>query len=212
VTPTAATSTAALVAGNRALVPGTQQPVQPIFNYVGELPELNPGSSQALLNGVSVPVVIEAIAYGWQMVGGDFTFELEIPKANGESGSTEGVVTLTRSREVEVSGQGFAPGTLVDVWLFSSPTFLGTVLVDADGTFKASLEVSSGIAIGEHTLQANGISSDGATRSLNLGVRVVDAAIELPATGATWTLRFVSLWVFMTGVIAVSIRRRLIYR
>ena len=110
-----------------------------------------------------------------------------------------------------MSGQGFAPGTLVDVWLFSSPTFLGTVLVGADGTFKASLEVASGIPIGEHTLQANGISSDGDTRSLNLGVRVVDADIELPATGVTSTLRLLSLWVLMTGVITVIIRRRRTY-
>ena len=182
----------------------------PVPNSNGVLPELTPGASQAWRNGVDIPVVVEATATGWQMTGSGFIFGLEIPKSNGESGSTDGVVTLTRAREVEVSGQGFLPGTFVDVWLFSSPTYLGSVLVAADGTFKASLEVSNSIPVGEHTLQANGTSSDGSSRTLNLGVRVVDMTVDLPATGRRSTFPFVAVWFLFAGLVAFATRRRLL--
>jgi hypothetical protein len=102
------------------------------------------------------------------------------------------------------------PGTFVDVWLFSSPTYLGSVLVAADGSFMASLEVSNSIPVGEHTLQANGTSSDGSSRTLNLGVRVVDMTVDLPATGMRSTFPFVAVWFLFAGLVAFATRRRLL--
>ena len=142
------------------------------------------------------------------MQGDGFTFAMEIPSSAGEAGSASGVVTITRSREVEVSGDGFAPGTLVDVWLFSTPTYLGTALVGADGRFTESMNVPASIPVGGHTLQANGTTADGKVRSLNLGVQVVDRNFTLPKTGGNDTVALVALWLMAAGVFVVTARRR----
>ena len=204
------TDTPDTASGERPLVPGTDQPVAPIPTSGGVLPEVAPGQSLTTENGVPIPVTItpNASATGFVMTGDGFTFAMEIPASNGEAGSASGVVTITRSREVEVSGDGFAPGTLVDVWLFSTPTYLGTARVGADGRFTESMNVPASIAVGGHTLQANGTTADGKSRSLNLGVQVVDSNFTLPKTGGNDTVALVALWLLAAGVFVVTARRR----
>ena len=196
--------------GGRPLVPGTDQPVAPIPTSGGVLPEVAPGQSLTTEDGVAIPVTItpNASATGFVMTGDGFTFAMEIPASDGEAGSESGVVTLTRNRETVVSGDGFAPGTLVDVWLFSTPTYLGSIRVGADGRFSQALGVPASIPVGPHTLQANGTTADGKTRSLNLGVQVLDRNFTLPKTGGNDTVALVALWLLTAGVFVVTARRR----
>jgi hypothetical protein len=99
---------------------------------------------------------------------------------------------------------------VVDVWLFSAPTYLGQLTVNADGSFVAMVDLAS-IEIGEHTLQVNGLSVSGAQRSANMGVLVnsVDDAVPttLPAAG----FETVSMpWVLMLaagGLLVLASRR-----
>jgi hypothetical protein len=100
---------------------------------------------------------------------------------------------------------------VVDVWLFSAPTYLGQLTVNADGSFVAMVDLAS-IEIGEHTLQVNGLSLSGAQRSANMGVLVntADAPVTttLPATG---TDVMVSPWVVLMlaadGLLVLTSRR-----
>ena len=200
------TDSPSTAAGERPLIPGTVQPVAPVPTSGGVLPEVTPGASLATVNGEFVPVNIAQTATAeWTMTGDGFTFSMAVPNADSTPGA---VVTLTRGREVTVSGDGFQPGSLVDVWLFSTPTYLGTVRVNADGTFSGSLTVPSTIAVGGHTLQANGNSSDGRLRSLNLGVQLVDRSFTLPKTGSSDTLGLVAVWLLAAGAFLVIARRR----
>src|SRR5690606_19764629 len=69
---------------------------------------------------------------------------------------------------------GFRPGTVVSVWLFSNPLLLGHVDVQADGTFDGTLPIPADAELGQHTLQANGLSSSFEERSVSLGVIIED--------------------------------------
>ena len=71
---------------------------------------------------------------------------------------------IERDGIARVSGFGFLPGSLVHIWIFSDPVCLGALTVTEDGTFAGPMSLL-GIPEGEHTLQVNGISFDGAERT-----------------------------------------------
>jgi hypothetical protein len=159
--------------------------------------------------GTPVPVTLEEVEPGtWEMKGSGFEWQLRIPDAD-TPGSSQGVVTLVRNRDVEVTGSGFLPGSLVDVWLFSTPIFIGTVRVGPDGSFEGRLDLPSGVSVGAHTLQANGLTPDQKQRSLNLGVQVL-GSVELPVTGVSGSdTRGVAVLLLVAGAAIVGLSRRL---
>ena len=136
---------------------------------------------------------------GWQMA-------VDIPSANGAvSGSDEGgaLLQLVRDETAVVSGSGFMAGTRADVWLFSEPTLLGTVEIDENGDFTGEVNIDANVvAVGEHTLQLQGVGEDGYVRAANLGVVVNDTATEVTteeaAGGFLW-------WLWILVVLAVLI-------
>ena len=83
---------------------------------------------------------------------------------------------------MRVTGTGFQPGSVAYVWLFSEPRLLGTVRVNADGTFSGTLPMGD-LAAGEHTLQVNGVSGNGSQQTANLGVLVTEAGAPIPGPG-----------------------------
>jgi hypothetical protein len=90
----------------------------------------------------------------------------------------------------------------VDIWLFSDPTLLGSVIVAADGSFSGEVYLDPNFAVvGEHTLQLQGVGMDGFIRAANLGVVVEGFEAATSDTGNT-----VLWWVFGgAGLLAVVI-------
>jgi hypothetical protein len=164
----------------------------------GVTPTLRPG--QFLATNAGEPEIVTVVPIpenrqarvegdGWQMA-------VDIPSDNGSvAPSAEGgaLLELVREEEAVVSGSGFMPFTRADIWLFSEPTLLGTVDIDENGEFRGAVNVDSNVvAIGEHTLQLQGVGEDGYVRAANLGVVVNDAAPEVltedAAGGFLWWL------------------------
>ena len=108
-------------------------------------------ASEATDDGVSIT------GADWNMAVGD-----------GDPG-TEGL-NFTPGEANTVAGEGFMPGTRVDIWLFSTPTLAGSLEVNEDGTFSSEFVVD--VASGNHTLQIQGVGADGFIRAANLGVTV----------------------------------------
>jgi outer membrane protein OmpA-like peptidoglycan-associated protein len=79
----------------------------------------------------------------------------------------------------------------VPLYLFSTPRLLGTVHSDAAGRFKGVLQVPTDIELGQHTLQVNAVGTDGAVRSLSLGV-VLQAPTVATQKVAKATVKFSS--------------------
>ena len=80
---------------------------------------------------------------------------------------------LVQQGTFSTGGTGFLPGSEVRIWLLSSPVLLGTVRVDANGSFSTDLLIPGSIGAGRHTIQVNGLSPSGQLRSTSLGVQVV---------------------------------------
>ena len=81
-------------------------------------------------------------------------------------------IILKSDLETIVTGAGFKPGSTVEVWLFSTPTLLGTTIVLQDGTFSLPVTVPGDLPAGSHTLQAEGLTTAGDLRAVSAGVTV----------------------------------------
>jgi hypothetical protein len=150
------------------------------------LPALAPGTSLAYENGV--PVTIRLVRTdeqnGYSLIGDGWRVDLtaldsnESPLRLDDSGN----IILNQDRFVQFSGTGFAPGSIIKVWLFSDPAEISEVLADASGNFVGQAQLPEGIPTGEHTIQLNGLSQDGQLRSVSLGVVVQpDLVVAAPA-------------------------------
>jgi hypothetical protein len=184
-----------------------QPPPAPELNRsTNERPTLFPGQSIATNGGQPEPVVVTPIpdqkqatiqGDGWSMAVG---VEGDGGVASGEGGAE---VTFVRDQGAVVSGEGFMPGTRADVWLFSDPTLLGTVDIDANGEFNGVVNIDGNVVtVGEHTLQLQGVGEDGFVRAANLGVNVTDVA---PALTAESSGSLFWLWMLvLLGVVSVA--------
>ena len=115
------------------------------------------------------------------------------------------------------NGRGFAPNTKIIVWIFSDPTLLGEVTTDENGEFSGQLAVPASLAAGQHTVQLNGTSKNGETRSVSVGVEVVDtdttdatgsSSSSSTSTSAAITSAVVASVLFASLIVAISIFRR----
>lgn len=161
-----------------------------------ELPALTPTQSLAFENGspVGVELVPTEEQSGYILSGDGWQVELEATDSSGSPLKLDesGNIILNDDRFVEFSGTGFAPGSLVKVWLFSDPAELSQLTADSNGSFTGRALVPSATPVGEHTIQLNGISKDGQLRSVALGVVVQAPAVPQSS-------QFVWNWWYLLG-------------
>ncbi len=140
------------------------------------------GNIRVLVNGVDQPADVTTTG-PWRLSGDGFAVQLEAIGTDGEPLPTNalGRLVVTDGGQVVASGEGFMPGSTVDVWLFSTPVLLGEISVGSDGTFERLLALPDGIEAGEHTVQLNGLGADGSVRSVSTGL-LVEAAATPPTT------------------------------
>jgi hypothetical protein len=114
-----------------------------------------------------------------ESAAGGFAIELSAAAADGTAlpVDPDGTLVLVGDGRVEVAGTSFLPGSTVEAWIFSQPTFLGTTLVRADGSFAAVFTLDGSIPPGDHTIQLNALTTDSTVRSVSLGVRVSEAPV-----------------------------------
>lgn len=170
-----------------------------------EIPSLSPGVSLATSAGVPEQVQIEVRPEQRQVavLSGDWSFEVTVEEETGTVADESGTlaVRLVQEKTADVSGSGFQPDSRVDVWLFSDPTLLGSVTVSADGSFTTEFYLDSNYATpGEHTLQLQGVGSDGYIKAANLGVEIVQ-----PAAMATESPSFSLLWWILVAALVLAL-------
>lgn len=156
-------------------------------------PELGLGLGVGVENGAQVPVTSGSTGVGWKVSGPSVSVSLEAYDLHAKlvAGSGGGAyLQVYRGGYVLVSGEGFKPGSTADVWMFSTPTKLGSLTVDGDGTFSGMLRLPTSLTVGAHTIQVNGVTTADVTSSTSLGLRVGNAPRGLASTGASvgWAL------------------------
>ena len=83
-----------------------------------------------------------------------------------------------------VTGKGFKANTVAEIWIFSTPTFLGYADVNADGEFAEYFTVPASLEDGRHTIQAEGLTIADTYRAVNAGVKVLSPASPSPSPGS----------------------------
>jgi hypothetical protein len=211
--PTTTTTTTITTTTTSTTTEQTTTTVQPVLDDNGSVPDLEPGETDVTDDGVPVDVEIDVI---------DGT-EIEVSSSDGVTLSLTGncggpcpirtgsdgkpYLLMEDTGQVRVFGEGFLPGSTAHVWIFSTQTYLGPALVNGSGVFDRSFPVS--VAPGEHTVQVNGITNSGASRSANLGL-VVDSGSgsgQLPNTGADIRFAYLGLALLAAGLVAVGLVR-----
>jgi len=92
--------------------------------------------------------------------------------------------------DVEIEACCFAPYSMVDVIVASTPTLVARLQADADGRVKGSITLPADLDVGGHTISARGVDTSGEVVVYATPVTVGSAgssgsgASSLPATGA----------------------------
>jgi len=181
----------------------------------GALPALTAGQSFATSGGIPESVSVTGIPDAGNVVveGSGWVINVNADRDNGVVETTDGnvLVRLNPSSVGTTSGNGFLPGTLATVWLFSEPTLVATVSVNDAGEFSAEFLVDARlIAPGEHTLQVQGVGSDGYIKAANLGV-LIEEPVELTtesASGLLWWVIGAFLLALLFLLVLLARRRR----
>ena len=84
-------------------------------------------------------------------------------------------MVLVKDGAAKVTGTGFLPGSVVDLYIFSPEFFLGSVVVNANGTYSARVRIPTNVPVGNDTVLSQGFVKSGARASVSVGI-VVDAA------------------------------------
>jgi uncharacterized repeat protein (TIGR02543 family) len=72
----------------------------------------------------------------------------------------------------QLSGTGLRPNTVVEAWIFSEKTYLGTVKVGSTGAFTSELQLPTSVLPGEHTLQLGTLDPLGRLVTLSVPITV----------------------------------------
>jgi hypothetical protein len=106
---------------------------------------------------------------------------------------------------VQISGVGFAPGSLVTLSFHSTPAAaLGVAVVGADGAFSKVVTIPAGAAAGEHHFTATGTTPSGGTAILTAAVIVVGPAHKGVSTAATLALVGLAILIPVAAYLAMA--------
>ncbi|MFM6841674.1 MAG: MBG domain-containing protein [Candidatus Planktophila sp.] len=104
----------------------------------------------------------------------------------GNTADSTARVVIEKGNTVTTSGTGFKPFSQVDVFVYSTPTWLGAVMTDAFGNFTTTLPMPKALPEGDHTFQAEGVTPDNRERTAAVPITLVPAV----ATVQPGQLRF----------------------
>ena len=85
---------------------------------------------------------------------------------------SDGTVHLSVGDVIRLSVGGFDPGSLVEVWLFSTPTKLGSLIVGTDGTINGLFSIPAGIKSGSHRVVISAKLATGKPTTFTLGILI----------------------------------------
>jgi hypothetical protein len=105
---------------------------------------------------------------------GGFTVTLAGVKADGTviPLSSDGLLEVQRGDTFRLDATGFAPGSNVDIWMFSKATLMANITVGADGLVKSSFVVPKSMKDGLHHLVMVGVDRAKAEAKFEVGMNV----------------------------------------
>ena len=120
---------------------------------------------------------------------------------------SDGNIHLAAGDEIKISVGGFKPGSLVEVWLFSTPTQLGTAVVGADGTVSGTYRLPAGTKSGTHRVVVTARLANGKSTSFTLGILVGDISTTSTLTRVLIAIP-ITLAIGFGFILPTQLRRR----
>jgi hypothetical protein len=120
---------------------------------------------------------------------------------------SDGNIHLAAGDEIKISVGGFKPGSLVEVWLFSTPTQLGTAVVGADGTVSGTYRLPAGTKSGTHRVVVTARLANGKPTSFTLGILVGDISTTSTLTRVLIAIP-ITLAIGFGFILPTQLRRR----
>ena len=103
----------------------------------------------------------------------------------------DGNLQLSEDDRIVVSASGYESGTLVEVWLRSTPTKIGTVAVDSLGRINGTFNIPRTIDAGDHRVVLAGRTKSGGDSVIGVGLRI----------GAYGKESNVNRWIIVSAII-----------
>lgn len=118
-----------------------------------------------------------------------------------------GTLRFDDGDKVVVKAEGIAPGEKISMWMFSTPTELGTITSDAAGAMAGTFALPKNIEDGEHRLVLEGRDADG--KPAVLGVAVTVGAISKTSTLSRVLIAIpITMAIFFGIILPTQARRR----
>jgi len=129
---------------------------------------LSPGDVNATVDGKPVDIEITTSTDGQVTItGSDFSLTFNSPTSGNNN-----ELFLPQGGTVAFNGDGYKPNSEITSSLKTANTNLGNAKVTRGGTFSSKLSVPRTTRSGNHQLTVRGTTKTGATRSIEIGVKV----------------------------------------
>jgi hypothetical protein len=119
----------------------------------------------------------------------------------------DGNIHLDAGDVIKISVGGFKAGSLVEVWLFSTPTKLGSAVVGADGAINGRFTIPAGIESGSHRVVISAKLPNGKPTTFTLGILVGDISTTSTLTRVLIAIP-ISLAIGFGFLLPTQLRRR----
>lgn len=165
------------------------------------------GDAAAEIGGEPADATVQRINNRLVVQAGPLNATIGAVDSNGAAGvlDSAGNVRLQPGDSVRINASGFEPGSVIDVWLFSSPVRIGSAEVGPDGSVSGTFTVPTGTERGSHRLAIIARTVDGEPASLTVGVLVGDW--EKSSNIATWLI-VLPIVLAVSGALALPATRR----
>ncbi len=171
---------------NAPLPVNSPSPIIRVPTYLnGELPKVATSSPLLIISGMPVAVESSPISSGGQQIslpsGATVTLDtVSDRQIKPAVENSQGVMQISHGDTLKLEATGLQPGSEIEVWFFSTPKLLGTVIVDLNGNAKAEFIIPSNLHVGKHTAQVDGVDGSGTEVSVNTAVLIAEETSTSP--------------------------------
>ena len=136
--------------------------------------KVDAGQTAVQVDGISTEAVVTRENNQMVVTAGSLSATLSSVDKAGNSLplDSSGAVHLSVGDVIKLSVGGFDPGSIVQVWLFSTPTKLGSLVVGDDGTINGLFSVPTGIKSGSHRVVISAKLANGKPTTFTLGILI----------------------------------------
>ena len=208
--PTTTTSTTIAPARPRTVVTTTVPAI--VKNAAPEPPvvdKVDAGQSAVQVDGVKTDAVVTRSNNQMVVTAGSLSATLSGLDKTGNRAALDsnGVVHLDVGDVIKISLGGFKPESIVEVWLFSTPTKLGTAEVGADGKMSGAYKLPFGTKSGAHRVVVSAKLPNGKPTTFTLGILVGDISTTSTLTRVLIAIP-ITLAIGFGFLLPTQIRRR----